>query len=109
MTAAAIGKAGHHMERGIDGMAIERIEIGLRMVGRRVVNESKRARSGAHRDGRGSAIGAGGDIAKRPGGVEQAALARVAIGEADAAVFGIVEDALAVRIMRAAMALGPTR
>ena len=33
MMAAATCQARHHMERGIDGMAVERIEIGLRMVG----------------------------------------------------------------------------
>ena len=55
------------MERGIDGVAVEQIEIGLRMVGRTVVNEPKRAGCGAHRDRRHPAVGAGGDIAERPG------------------------------------------
>ena len=86
------------MERGIDGRAVDRLEIGLRMVGRTVMNEPERASRSAHRDRLHPAIGAGGDVAERPGRVEQAALARIAIGEADAPVGRVVGDALAVRI-----------
>ena len=56
------------------------------MIGRAVVDESKRASRRAKRHGLDSAIGAGGDIAEGPGRVEQAALARIAVREANAAV-----------------------
>ena len=107
MMAAATCEAAHHMERGVDGRTVDRIEIGLRTVGRMVMNEPERASSSAHRDRRHPAIGASGDVAERPGGVEQAALARIAICEADAPVGGIVGDAR--KFMRAAIALGPMR
>src|SRR5271163_3280560 len=96
MMAAAASEAGHHMERGIDGGAIDRIEIGLPTVGRAVVNEPKRAGTGAHSDRRHPAIGAGRDIAERPGRVEQAAMARIVVREADAAVLGILKQALVI-------------
>ncbi len=85
------------MECGVDRRPFDRTEMGLSIVGA-PVDEPERAGNRAHRHRRQPAIGAPGDIAERPRGVEKAALARICVCEANAAVRRVGGHALAIGI-----------
>ena len=91
---------GNDVKGGIDGGALNGVEIGLRIVGP-PVDEPERPGRRAQGDGLDAAAREGGDMTERPGRAEKPALARVDAGQADATALRIVQRVLAIGVLAA--------